>query len=151
MSTNLSKLRSLLSIHEGRIRSAYQDKLGYWTIGVGHLVDSRRGAGLPEHIVDALLDSDIATTQKQLREALPWTDDLDEVRLAVLLDMGFNLGVQGLLKFVNTLRYIHDGDYQQAAEEMLKSKWATQVGPGRAGRLAKMMATGEWPKELTDG
>jgi lysozyme len=46
------------------------------------------------------------------------------------------------LKFENTLALIRSGSYAQAAAEMVKSKWAKQVGK-RADRLANMMKTGE--------
>ena len=42
--------------------------------------------------------------------------------------MAFNLGVFGLTKFQNTLAFIEAGDYESASEEMLRSRWAEQVG-----------------------
>jgi len=140
----------MLSLHEGRIPHAYQDSLGYWTIGVGHLIDKRKGGRLPEEIIDALLDYDIKAHTRPLYEALPWLHRLDEVRQAVLCDMAFNLGVNGLLKWKNTLRFVEQGDYSRAAAAMRSSLWARQV-KSRAVRLVKMMETGQWPKEITDG
>lgn len=137
------KLRELVEKHEGRVPHAYQDSLGYWTIGVGHLIDKRRGGKLPEHIVDALLDHDIAMAGKELFHALPWTESLDEVRQAVLIDMAFNLGLGGLLKFKETLRYVEAGEYANASVEMLDGPWARQVGV-RATELSQMMRTGRW-------
>jgi len=69
------------------------------------------------------------------------------VRQRVLLDMAFNLGISGLLKFKRTLKAIRAKQYEKAAEMMLDSRWATQVGQ-RAKRLSKMMATGHIPPEL---
>jgi lysozyme len=57
--------------------------------------------------------------------------------------MAFQLGVDGLLAFKNTLKEVQDGNYFKASEMMLLSKWATQT-PERAKRLAKQMETGEW-------
>ena len=57
--------------------------------------------------------------------------------------MAFNLGVSGLITFKNTLRLISVGHYYEAAEEMLNSKWARQVGY-RAEELAEQMRTGEF-------
>jgi lysozyme len=31
---------------EGEVLHAYQDKYGYWTIGVGRLIDARKGGGI---------------------------------------------------------------------------------------------------------
>lgn len=142
-----NRLRNLLSLHEGRVAHGYQDSLGYWTIGVGHLIDKRKGGRLPEFIIDALLDYDIETHQRELFAALPWVVDLDEVRQAVLTDMAFNLGINGLLGFKNTLRAVEEKRWDDAAEGMLASKWAGQV-KGRAVRLAAMMRSGAWPEEI---
>jgi len=78
-----------------------------------------------------------------LEYRLPWFTELDEVRQAVLVDMGYNLGIDGLLKFKRTLGSVESGNYANAAIQMLESKWATQVGH-RAERLSDMMETGEW-------
>lgn len=140
----MNNLRSLIELHEGRVPYAYQDSLGFWTVGVGHLIDRRKGGRLPDHIIDALLDYDIERHSAELFEALPWVKDLDEVRRTVLIDMTFNLGIGGLLGFKNTLRAIKENRWEDAAKGMLASKWATQVG-SRAVRLADMMRTGQWP------
>lgn len=55
--------------------------------------------------------------------------------------MASNLGIRGLLGLANTLRFIKEGDYANAARNMLLSKWAKQVSQ-RAMRLAEMMRTG---------
>jgi lysozyme len=55
--------------------------------------------------------------------------------------MYFNLGNR-LFGFKKTLKYIDEGNYAQAAEEMLDSKWAGQVGE-RAQRLSRMMKNDE--------
>jgi lysozyme len=135
----------LLSLHEGRVAHVYKDSLGYWTIGVGHLVDPRKGGKLPEHIIDALLEWDIAEHWHELVERAPWVRGLDDVRQAVLLDMAFNLGVTGLLGFHTTLKLVRLRRFVSASVQMLDSKWAGQV-KGRAIRLSKMMETGQWPE-----
>lgn len=127
---------------EGVVPFAYQDHLGYWTIGVGRLIDKRKGGGLSEAEIDFLLSNDIDRFEKQLIDALPWYGRLDDVRQRVLVNMAFNLGIAGLLGFKNTLAMIERGDYAGAAKGMLNSKWATQVGE-RAKRLATMMETGK--------
>jgi lysozyme len=139
----IEKLRSQLSRDEGRIAHVYFDTLGYATIGVGHLVDERRGGKLPEHIIDLLLDWDIEEHEKELVKALPWVNTLDDARKGVLVNMAFNLGVAGLLKFKLTLAAVEAGRYGEAAHQMMQSTWATQVG-SRADRLAKQMETGQW-------
>ena len=89
-----------------------------------------------------LLAFDIERFGAQLDRAIPWWRGLDDVRQRVLLNMAFNLGTAKLMEFTNTLGNIRAGRWEAAAEGMLKSKWAGQVG-ARAVRLAKMMKTGE--------
>ena len=136
-------LRAQLIRDEGSVPHAYQDSLGYWTIGVGRLIDQRKGGKLSEAEIAFLLDNDIARHANELFAAIPWARDLDPVRQGVLINMAFNLGVPGLLKFANTLAAIKARDYDDAAVRMLQSRWADQVGL-RAVRLAKQMRTGEW-------
>ena len=56
--------------------------------------------------------------------------------------MMFNLGMPRLKGFVNMLSALEKGNWLDATDEMLNSKWAKQVG-SRSSRLAEMMETGE--------
>jgi lysozyme len=60
----------------------------------------------------------------------------------VLCDMAFNIGVSGLMQFRKMLAAIEANDFERAADEMKKSKWARQV-PVRAAALERMMRTGQ--------
>lgn len=135
---NLSPLISELRRDEGVINYAYQDSLGYWTIGVGHLIDKRKGGKMPDVIIDMLLRYDIDEKIAELNEKLPWWGFLDEPSQRVIVNMAFNLGVEGLLKFGKFMDALKDGDRNRAASEMLDSKWAEQVG-ARATRLATII------------
>ena len=120
----------------------YVDTVGKHTIGVGHNLDAKP---ISQRAALVILEDDVADVLAELDAALPWWRELNEVRQRVLINMGFNLGVPGLLAFHNALSAAQAGNYVAAANEMLNSKWATQVGE-RAQRLAKMMATGEEPE-----
>ena len=113
--------------------------MGKLTIGIGRNLDD---VGLFPSEIDFLLINDIIRCHIDLDRNIPWWVNLDDVRKRVLLDMCFNLGINGLLGFKNTLRLIFMGDFSQAAGNMLSSKWARQVGR-RASRLAQMMQTGQ--------
>ena len=140
----IKQLTEQLRRDEGTKATAYQDHLGFWTIGVGRLIDSRKpGAGLRPDEIDYLLKNDIADRVSALTKALPWFSALDDARRGVLVNMAFQLGTAGLLGFKSTLALVAAGKYAEAAEQMLKSKWATQT-PARAKRLAEQMKTGEW-------
>lgn len=128
---------------EGEVLHAYQDHLGFWTLGIGRLIDKRKGGGITHDEAVYLLKNDIATRTAQLKSRLPWVTRLDDARLGVLLNMAFQLGIAGLMNFKRTLSLVQDGRYESAATEMLNSGWAQQT-PERARRLSKQMRTGTW-------
>ncbi|RQZ17227.1 lysozyme [Burkholderia sp. Bp9031] len=132
-----SVLMAELTRDEGRRLKPYVDTVGKTTIGVGrNLTD----IGISDAECDTLLSNDIDRTVAWLDRNLSWWRQLDAVRQRVVVNMAFNM--QGkLLTFVNTLAAMKRGDYAAAADGMLASKWAGQVG-ARATRLADMMRSG---------
>lgn len=132
------KMIRQLRLHEGERLTPYRCTAGKLTIGVGRNLEDR---GITAEESAYLLNNDIDREWKALITSLPWVTGLNDVRQRVLLDMSFNLGIAGLLKFKNTLATIQRGDYSKAADMMLDSLWARQV-KGRATRLSQMMRTG---------
>jgi lysozyme len=129
---------------EGERATAYRDHLGFLTIGVGRLIDpNKKGAGLRSGEIAFLLNNDIDDRIDELTRRLPWFQNLDDARKGVLLNMSFQMGVEGLLGFKNTLAMVQAGDYEGAARGMLQSKWADQT-PARARRMSEQMRTGKW-------
>lgn len=131
---------------EGVRYSPYQDIVNVMTVGVGHNLQAKPlPAGwtypLSDSQVDKLLSDDLYAVFTALDRLLPWWRDLSYARQRVLANMAFNLGPAGLLTFKNTLANVQSGRYSDAANGMLVSKWAKQVG-NRAKRLADMMRNG---------
>ena len=126
---------------EGESPTCYQDHLGNWTIGVGRLVG--RGGGLRPDEIAYLLNNDIIDRRESLTIALPFFTALSSARQGVLINMAFNMGTAGLLKFKNMLAAVEAGQWGVAAKEMLDSTWARQV-PTRAARLASQMEDNLW-------
>lgn len=135
-------LKDQLIRHEGLRFKPYRDTMGKLTIGVGHNLDDKP---MSKAALFQQLDDDIQDATNDLRKALPWIDNLDWPRKSVLVNMTFNLGIDKLLGFRNTLMAVEDGRWKDAHDHMLNSKWATQVGP-RAIELARIMLTGEMPE-----
>ena len=113
---------------------------GRLTIGYGRNLDDK---GISPGEAESMLDNDIDDTIRDLTTFLPWAAQLDPVRQAVLVNMAFNLGIGGLLKFKRTLEAIQRRDWDRAAAEMAKSRWWSQVGR-RAHRLRDQLVTGQW-------
>lgn len=130
-------------VKDGGKHVVYEDHLGYATLGYGRLVDHRRGGGITDEEADYLLANDIQNRKEQLSYRLPWFGKLNEARQGALINMAFQLGVNGLLAFKQTLALLQAGKYQEAARECLRSNWANQT-PQRAQRVAKQIETGKW-------
>lgn len=129
-----------LKIDEGCRLTAYKDTVGVWTVGYGH-AHVQPGTVWTQAQAEAQLKQDVLEHNAKLAARIPWLTGLDPVRRRVLQNMAFNLGVDGLLGFKNTLEFVRTGQYARAADGMLASKWAKQVGL-RAVRLAQHMRTG---------
>lgn len=136
-------LKDQLIRDEGKVRYAYQDSEGYWTIGVGRLIDKRKGGGLSDNEISYLLDNDIKRVIPSVDAEWPWLSDVDEVRRSVVYNMAFSLGIEGVAGFKKFLKHLQAHDYELASYEMLDSKWEKQVGD-RATRLSRQMRTGQW-------
>lgn len=136
-----SKLVEQLTLHEGLRLKPYRCTAGKLTIGIGRNLEDR---GITTEEAMYLLQNDINSIWLQLANRLPYFLNLSEVRQRVLIDMAFNLGIEGLLAFRKTLAHVAAGRYAEAATEMLDSRWADQVGE-RSRRLSRMMRTNEDP------
>jgi len=139
----VTKATDQIKQDEGLVLHAYDDHLGFATIGYGRLIDRRKGGGISEEEALYLLKNDVSARLSVLENAIPFFARLDDARKAVLLNMSFQLGIAGLLKFKSTLAFIEAGDFENASANMLKSLWAKQT-PQRAKRLAKQMRSGQW-------
>lgn len=128
---------------EGEVLHEYRDDLGYSTIGIGRLIDARKNGGITREESAYLLRNDMAKVDRQIQEKLPWAVTLSEPRRGVLMNMAFQLGIDGLMHFANTLVMIEQGEYAKAADAMLVSNWARQT-PERAKRLAQQMRVDAW-------
>lgn len=85
-----------------------------------------------------LLENDVDKVVSQLKKALPWFDSKPDAVQRVLSNLCFNIGITRLLEFKRTLALIKADKYEDAAREMLNSKWANQVG-ARSVRLSNLL------------
>lgn len=140
MSINKPRLVSTLSRHEGIRRFPYKDSEGIWTIGVGRNLEDR---GLSAEEIEFLLSNDIAIAHGECLNNVDGFRELNGPRQEVVVNMVFNLGWPRFRTFRLFRHFLYVQDYDRAAEEMLDSKWAEQVGR-RARELAVVMRTGRW-------
>lgn len=112
--------------------------IGNPTIGIGHCC-STNPLSQPE--IEYIFQNDLAEVETDLTVNLPWWRTLDDVRQRALINLCFNLGINGLLGFKNTLKAIKDGNWPLAAIG-LRGSLADHQEPARIERIAKMMETG---------
>ncbi len=134
----MDKLIEQLKRHEGLRLKPYRCTAGKWTIGYGRNIEDR---GITETEAEFLLCEDVREIEEELIKSLGFWGSLVPARKSVLINMAFNIGVHGLLKFKKTLSLIESGDYSAASIEMMDSKWAKQV-PNRALDLSVQMDLG---------
>ena len=118
-----------------------------WTVGFGFTANVNPATRTDRTTAARLLEQKVLDMDLVLSRKLPWYADASFVTKTVLINMAFNMGVQGLLGFKNTLRYISEKNYNQAAANMRKSLWAQQVGR-RALELSDRMATQVIPPQF---
>ncbi len=150
----MNRIKAQLIRHEGLRLKPYRCTAGKLTIGIGRNLDDR---GISQKEAYAMLERDIQDCEQWLIDEIPEVyNKLDEVRQSVLLNMCISipqsrfaslrepcyLGINGLLGFNNTLAFIKAGDWERAANNMLVSRWAKQVGR-RAIELSELMRKGK--------
>jgi lysozyme len=146
-----------LKEHEGFRDNYYYCSEGKRTIGYGRNVDDNPFSAqelkvlgredfdlepMTEDEAEFLLVNDVNEIKALIKPYLPWSS-LCEARKGVCLNMAFNVGVSGFLRFKKMIRAMNLQCYKEAAIEMLDSKWAKQVG-NRADILAEQMIKGAW-------
>jgi len=97
----IDDLAKLLKKHEGYSSKPYLDTVGKLTIGWGRNIDDK---GISEIEAELLLGNDILEVIGQCDREFDWFDELDETRKIVVLNMAFNLGINGFKKFKKTIK-----------------------------------------------
>ncbi|KKL19663.1 hypothetical protein LCGC14_2463200 [marine sediment metagenome] len=123
--------------HEGCRFKPYKDSEGILTVGYGRNLEA---VVFSQGEVDLMFKNDWAWA-KQNAETFIVYEHLNEVRRGVLIEMVFQIGVRGVKKFKRFLGAARKGNYEQAHDEMIDSKWHSQT-PSRCEELAKIFLEG---------
>ena len=152
---DMSEIVNRLKYHEGLRLEPYRCTRGKLTIGIGRCIDTNPFTteelisigdwqhGITREMAHMLCRNDINRCISDLRKKIEFFEKLDKERQYVLIDLCFNLGIKGLLKFKNMLSSLGTGNWNKAADELLNSKYASQVGK-RAIRLASTIRNGRF-------
>ena len=118
-------LLSSVIVHEGFSRYIYLDSVGVRTVGFGRNLDDR---GISREEAEMLLLNDLETSTKEAKKFEFYENLTSNNRRDVIVEMIFNMGLTRFKKFKKTIKAIENKDFASAADEMLDSKWAKQVG-----------------------
>jgi lysozyme len=125
-----------LRVDEGFRANVYKDSQGNATIGYGFAI----GSGLSKPAALALLSAQVADLQNQLTTYYWWAA-LDDPRASAVLNVAFNVGLEGLLHFPKMLAAIAVKDWQTAHDQLLNSD-AARLNVDRYKRLAQTLLLG---------
>ena len=140
---DIEKLREQLKIDEGCVYEIYNDHLGYATFGIGHLVtesDPEHGSDIGTEVSESRVveafEQDVQTVLSDCAILYPDFDELPEETQQVIANMMFNLGRPRLSAFKGMKAGVDARDWNEAADQMVDSRWYRQVG-ARAERLVE--------------
>jgi GH24 family phage-related lysozyme (muramidase) len=127
------EIKQMIIKHEGKRNRPYQDSLGLWTVGVGHLIGD--GKSLPPEMnrefsdeeVMAMFEKDYAHHRSAAMN-IPGFDKLNGRGQGALTDLTFNMGPSWISKWPKLKKQLEEGDTQAAAQNLEQSKWYGQVG-----------------------
>ena len=123
---------------EGFMPIPYRCTAGKLSIGYGTNIQD----GITREEALLLMRHRLGKVIAALESRLPFWSKLTDDRRRVLANMGYQLGIAGLMGFRRMLAALERGDYDTAGREMMDSKWARSDSPARAQRLRTMMVRG---------
>lgn len=134
------ELLNRLQVEERFMERPYKDINGNLTIGIGWNLEQ-----MPMTLAQAryICAGHINTIEQELMRTFPIYSKLSDNRKAVLVDMGFQLGLPHLETFKNMFEALDLKHFSAAADEMLDSQWGRQFKT-RASALAQIMRTDMW-------
>lgn len=140
--SGMDDVKAMIIRHEGIRYEPYQDSLGKWTIGVGHLIGDGSSPGpyagrrLSHAEVMQLFEQDFAN-HVRIAEQTPGWSRANRTGQAAMIDLAFNMGMWWP-NWPSTSRALEAGDWEAAAQGLENSRWYNQVGR-RAPRIVNMI------------
>ena len=132
-------LKKRIKLNEGFSSKPYKDQLGYLTIGYGHLILTNEKILLKKKIyqeeLEEIFEKDFEKALNNFNNRFKYlTSNKKEAEL--LIEMIFQLGIKGCLKFNNLLKNMRKGNKCLVCFEMMDSLWYKQT-PYRVKTLIK--------------
>lgn len=131
----MKNLLEKIKEHEGFVEHVYDDSLGIPTIGYGFAI---KDLVLDEDIAEEILIRKLEKLKRNAISRFKWLEDMPQEVQEVVINMCYQLGVTGVSKFRKAISALQEGDWNEAADEMLDSLWAKQT-PNRATELSNIV------------
>ena len=134
---NFSKLAKNISANEGFRSYVYNDQFKNPTIGHGHLITLTdvffSNKKYSKEILVNIFYKDLKKAISDFKKNYNYKNMPNHVQ-ETIIEMIFQLGISGLLKFKKFNLHIKKKHYYLAAFEMMKSRWYDQT-PNRVNKL----------------
>ena len=124
---------------EGYSSTVYQCTEGYDTIGYGFAI---KDLSLSKEVSDIILKEKITKLKKDIENKFEWVINSPDVIQDVVIEMCYQLGVNGFSKFKKTIYYLETEQYWEASIEMLDSLWSRQT-PNRSKKLSERVRSAQ--------
>ena len=125
-----------LKKHEGFRPRVYECTEGYETIGYGFAI---KDLVLDEDIAELILMRKLDKLQQRISSVFGWWLDSPQDVKDVVVNMCYQLGINGFSKFKKTIYLLETEQYEDASIEVLDSLWARQT-PNRAKEISEILA-----------
>ena len=147
----LEMTRNRIYWNEGFEPNEYLCPSKFPTIGIGFRTSTlamyglKKVENLNQMLAFHILDFFIEKIYNELNEKYNWLGQMPDEAISVMIEMIFQMGwgnsKKGFLSFKNTIKYLKQGKYTKASDEMLDSEWARpeKGTPQRAKRLSEMI------------
>ena len=124
-----------------RLTQGYGRNLEVHPLSAEEKAELASDGSVSEDVAEKWAIKELYECEEKLKSNIIYQKQSD-VRKAVLLDMCFNIGYSGLMKFKKMWFALGERDYPQASREMKDSSWYTQVG-NRGKRNVEIMASNQ--------
>jgi len=141
MSKTIEIATKLIKLNEGCKLEVYACPAGKPTFGYGtnlEALDNNTRDEIDRHLIVnnsqdketlavELLEREIIKCYEALSDNRWFIDDLSCFQQAIIIDLAYNIGVAGVLRFKNMIKAIKQRNYGIACEEMLDSRYHHQM------------------------
>ena len=131
-----AEVKQMLVRHEGIRIFPYKCSENYLTISCGRNLETN---GISEEEAMYLLDNDIKRVKEELNMNFGAWRTMPEKARMVCIDMTFQMGITGFMKFRKTRQLMEMGLWLESSEEILRSRYNLQT-PSRCAFMSRKLA-----------